>query len=198
MFRYFTALAVFLLLFTFANQAAAQACGGSTRTIKLEYPAGAKAPKTVDYQLYFLMPKTDIEGDWKKQAEFIADFLYGKHDQEPVPFWHRYDNGTTFFEVPAVKAEAYIAKYRQEDFAFIYTSTWREHVLAQLHGQFTGGILRLRTGETDGTTYIMKVTAEGYKTQYLLNDFLGGCHYNYTTKNGPDPAQKIVMQKGGK
>ena len=192
-----TALA-FLMPLSVAGRVWAQACGGSTRTILLEYPVNSKKPVSVEYELFYLMPKVDLNGDWRKQVAFISSFIYGDPKAKDSPFWTRYDDGLTFFEVPKAKAKSYLKNYKIEDFKYLYNNHWLKYHLSELKGKFVDGKLELHTLETDGTTFLMKVTSTGYQTQYLLNDFLGGCHYNYQVRNGAPPAQKIVMKKTAK
>jgi hypothetical protein len=188
--RYFLILVVLL---TFTEGMRSQACGGSVRTIRLEYPNGEKKATTVEYELFYLMPKDDAGYDWKKQDAFISDFLYSVGKAKQPLMWMEYKDGATFFQVPREKAEGYIKAYRLDDFKAIYTNPWRNHGPPQLKGKFADGILRLNTLETDRTTFIMKVSAAGYETQYLLNNFLGGCHDRDDLHGRA--GQKIVMKR---
>ncbi|MFT3743967.1 MAG: hypothetical protein QM785_06685 [Pyrinomonadaceae bacterium] len=178
-----------MLLTVFAYHTNAQYCGGSIRTIRLEYPKGSTPARSVNYQLFYLMPKHKADRGWEKHQEFISEFLYGS----PKKFvsWRRSDD-TTFIEVPKDKAEAYINGYKLEDFKYLYEDAWHKWEPDQMVGKFDEGILKLRTGETNDTTFIMRVTARSYEPQYLLGDFMGGCH-SENAKDGK-VGQKIIMK----
>lgn len=191
--KYFGAIVALLTLLSCAGDIKAQVCGGSIRTIRLEYSDGEKeARRTVNYELFYLMPKDDDGHDWRKQDAFISDFLNGDVAVKG-PVWLTYNHAESFFQVPKKKAETYIAAYRLENFKAIYTDDWREHGPPQLKGSFAHGLLRLRTRETDRTTFIMKVTSPGYETQYLLSNFLGGCHKMFDSRK--PSGEKILMKR---
>lgn len=178
------------LLTVFALPAYAQYCGGSVRTIVLEYPKGSEPARSVSYQLFYLMPKKKADRRWDQQRAMIAEFLYGSPEKDVS--WGR-SGDETFLTVPAKKAEEYINNYRVEDFAYLYDDGWHKWEPDLLVGKFDDGVLRLQTGETNSTTFIMRVTARGFETQYLLSDFLGGCHRE-RDKNGKPAGQKIIMK----
>jgi hypothetical protein len=171
-----------------ATRTEAQYCGGSIRTIRLEYPKGTVPARSVNYQFFYLMPKKR-EG-WEKHQAMIAEFLYG--DTKKFVSWQR-TGDSTFLEVPKEKAERYINSYKVEDFKYLYEDAWYKWETDQMVGKFDDGILKLQTGETNNTTYIMRVAARGFETQYLIGDFMGGCHEQYE-KAGKPFGQKIVMK----
>jgi hypothetical protein len=179
----------FLLFVVFcqASIVYAQACGGSTRTISLKYEAGAKPPRQVGYQLFYLAPKnTGAEkNDYERLRKFLSKFLYDNPDAEKYTFWGGYD---AFVKVPPEKAENYIKDYRLEDFKDFYTNRYNEHHLSQIKGSFSDGTLRLKTRETDATPFIMQIKAVRYETLYLLSSFLGGCFRD-------NEAQTIQMKR---
>lgn len=180
-------LAVFCVVTLLASRANSQYCGGSTRTIRLEYAKGSVPARSVNYQLFYIMPKKSEAAEWGKQHELIAEFLYGSPKKQVS--WQR-TTDTTFLEVPKEKAEAYINAYKLEDFNYLYGNEWNKWESDQMVGKFDDGVLKLQTGETNITTFIMRVTAKGYETQYLLSDFMGGCHNRYVKPAG----QKIIMR----
>lgn len=172
-----------------ASRTNAQYCGGSIRTIRLDYPERTVPARSVNYQLFYLMPKNKADNGWQKHEEMIAEFLYGS----PKKFvsWQR-TGDTTFLEVPKDRAERYINSYNIEDFKYLYEDAWHKWETEQMVGKFDDGKLRLQTGETNNTTFIMRVAAKGFETQYLLGDFMGGCHKEYVS--GKPAGQKIIMR----
>lgn len=188
-------IAILVILMAMTGGAYAQACGSSVRTIKLEYPAGAKPAALVSYQLYYVAPKNDPNTDWAKRLEFVSNFYYGDPKAKNLPFWSADDDGEQFLIVPVAKALAHLKGYKVSDYQQIYTQDWNKGHLNQLNGKFTKGQLELKTSEGDSTAFLMKVTARGYKTQYLLSNFLGGCFPKKGDPNVPQRIQKIVMKK---
>jgi hypothetical protein len=187
--------AVLVMLLTINGGVYAQACGHSVRTIRLEYPAVTKPVALVTYQLFYVAPKNDDNSDWKKRLEFISNFFYDSPTAKELPFWSALDDGEEFLKIPVVKAARYLKDYKLNDFQKIYSQQWHDHHLSQLKGKFTKGTLELKTAEGDTTAFLMKVTARGYRTQYFLSDFLGGCFPGKGDPNVSMKIQKIVMEK---
>jgi len=166
-----------------------QACGRSTRIISLKFEANKKPAKKVTYELFYLARKNSGAGynDYERDAKFLSQFLYDDPNAKTNMFWAGYDTENPFVIVPAEKAEKYIETYKLEDFKDFYTGEWREHHLSQLNGKFKKGVLKLVTGETDITPFIMRIKAKKYETLYLLSSFLGGC---FNSK----PVQTVQMK----
>ena len=143
----------------------------------MKFETNEKTPKKISYELFYLAPKNTGAGynDYERDAKFLSKFLYDDPNAKTNMFWSGYDDENPFVIVPAEKAEKYIETYKLEDFKDFYTNTWREHHLSQLSGKFENGVLKLVTGETDITPFIMRIKAKKYETLYLLSSFLGGC-----------------------
>ena len=180
---------VFLVLFC-SSIAQAQACGGSVRTIELEFAEMVKKPEKVNYELFYVAPnvKSVSELSYEKMTEFVSNFYYGYGENENAQPWRTNNSTTEFLIIPNEKAENYLLNYNLKYFKPIYEDGFRKHHLRQLKGEFEENKLELDTSEMDYTPFLMKITAENFETQYFLADFLGGCHSG--------DKQKIKMKLG--
>lgn len=169
-----------LLTLIVLTPAFGQYCGSSRRRVVLRYDTGVKQPESVEFRLFYLMPKGEKKAGYEEQAAFISEFLYGDPKRGAGRFWHTYRGDTEFLKAPEKKANDYVSAYRHEDFKFIYESAYAkiygdEHA-AELSGSFVKGEHYFRTNEMDDTTFIMRVRADGFKTLYFVSNFLGGCY----------------------
>jgi hypothetical protein len=162
---------IVVLIFGIVAPVFSQVCGGSVRRINLVYAAGVRPPSIVHYDLFYLMPRGESRVEYEEQAQFISEFLYGDRDARKGRFWVTYNQGTKFLPASADKAEAYINGYNAAEFARIADAGHG----GQLSGTTSDGKVIFRTREMDDTTFILRLSANGFKTSYFVSNFLGGC-----------------------
>ena len=111
-----------LLIFSGFSIANAQECGGSVRTIELQFAGKSKKPEKVSYELFYLAPKVKYISELyeKETTDFVAKFYYGKANQE-YQFWQTQNNTVEFLNVSRQKVEKYLKTYKLEDFEPIYS-----------------------------------------------------------------------------
>ncbi|MBS1797971.1 MAG: hypothetical protein JSS81_29395 [Acidobacteria bacterium] len=184
-----------IIAFSLFSKINAQNCGGSTRTIELEFPAGVEKPPAVYYQLYYLMPKRvdrylDVKDSWDKrrddQASFLSKFLYDNPKPPNYYFWEQLKPGGEFIEVPKEKALKYVLGrtdggidfnkgHRYRDFEGLFINDLRQTHITQFKGQTCDRTIVFQTTEGDGTSFLLGIRAEGYEPQFFVSNFLGGC-----------------------
>ncbi len=68
-------------------------------------------------------------------------------------------------------AETFLGNYKPENFAADYDNSQRS-------GKSADGAIRLITTEGNSAPFLMKISAEKFKTAYYIGSFLGGCKTN--------------------
>lgn len=186
-----------IILCTVTASAYGQACGGSVRSLQLEFPADVKTVPVANYNLYYVLPagaKPEDLGDEKLSAH-VSEFYYGDPKRGERYFWFGFDDRAPLLAVSAERADRFINNYKEEDHSNLFRTpeSWRRHHQSQLAGAFKKGRLDLKTSETDDTPFLMRITADGYETLYFLSAFLGGCHYR--PSDGSMVVQTLKMKR---
>lgn len=171
--------ATILTVFLFSANSFAQACGGSTLYLEMVNSENLKTIEKVNYQLFYVYPKTEKRPETEEIVETASQFYYGKSGENRGYFYKIY--GGKFLEVEAAKAINYIENYNAEDYKSAFNA-WKQHHEKQLIGKTEYGKIHFRASEMDDTPFLLKIESDGFESVYLFSNFLGGCYHDATVK----------------
>ncbi len=166
---------LFFLLVTLvcSVQVAAQACGGSIRTVTLTSNGKPLAGTEVKWELFYARPVDVTDDDVEKLAVFVSE-LAGDQTPRQGSFWFR-----DVIDIPDHAATKYLESYN--DSAFEAVAERFGHEKAGFQGVTQSGKIHFKTGEMDNSPFLLKLTAKGYRDRFVVSAFLGGC---YRSGNG--------------
>ena len=150
-------LSIAVCFLFFVSNSFAQECG------KGYFQITFNTKNSVTYEIFPVTPKNSDYGKETVQMKIAETFF---------PYFAT--NQWFWLSMPKVNdkvAETFLANYKPENFAADYDNS-------QNPGKAADGVIRFSTSEGNSAPFLMKISAEKFKTAYYIGSFLGGCKTN--------------------
>ncbi|MGB2751271.1 MAG: hypothetical protein WBC19_04380 [Pyrinomonadaceae bacterium] len=170
---------LFIITLSFAaagNEIHAQYCGQGTNQINIYVRNGLNAVNP-QYRLYPASPiRYKNENGMIRKLEFVAEYLSTTFFPTSEVYFSRW--WMTPKIVRPENAELFIKAYDPKFFEQPVVGVYRQEAVA-LTGKIAGDSFSFRTYEMDDVPYLLKVWADNYEPEYVLEAHRGGCSRSY-------------------